>query len=461
MPARTRDRCGHDGNVTAITGIESRLRRRGRQLRSRPSRGPRGSGCSRSLHAVRRIRRSGRDGASCARPRAASRQSVRPKLMGRLNGAYSGIFAQRVVDALAEPLFRLHRRKSRPSRRDCRRACRSTASTSWTRSGSDHRPRSRRHSGGGDDASGEAREDAELVRRIVSGEGYHREMLALAARYIGRGSTPRPSRLLHGLMLSHPESARDARWHDRYRSIAGFVRSAVAKYGGGIEGRRGIARMTHRMVRQRRAADAIRAAVSPRGRTARHWVGEPPSPLQARSCARRWRAAAMRDDGFSAYEDAANWREDKRQHCPCAVGRYRSMAGSGIPRRPWVAPGYALRGAVTVVVGPPSAMKSSLMLAWACAIALGGTMAISDRARRVRSSSTTSRTSAMNSGEGSRPCCASSMLNPNNIRGRVIRTGPVGVGTLLEIDSEMGIVGETLAMLGTAGAAAESTNRTC
>src|SRR6185312_8795135 len=42
-----------------------------------------------------------------------------------------------------------------------------------------------------------------------------------------------------------------------------------------------------------------------------------------------------------------------------------------LPRREWVVPGYALRGAVTVVVGPPSAMKSSLMLAWACALALG------------------------------------------------------------------------------------------
>ncbi len=40
------------------------------------------------------------------------------------------------------------------------------------------------------------------------------------------------------------------------------------------------------------------------------------------------------------------------------------------PRRPWVAPGYALRGAVTLVAGPPSALKSSLMLGWATSIAL-------------------------------------------------------------------------------------------
>jgi hypothetical protein len=41
-----------------------------------------------------------------------------------------------------------------------------------------------------------------------------------------------------------------------------------------------------------------------------------------------------------------------------------------IPHRPWIAPGYLLRGAVTLLSGPPSAMKSSLVLAWACAVAL-------------------------------------------------------------------------------------------
>ena len=42
-----------------------------------------------------------------------------------------------------------------------------------------------------------------------------------------------------------------------------------------------------------------------------------------------------------------------------------------IPHRPWVAPGYALRGAVTLLTGPPGAMKSSMALAWACAVVLG------------------------------------------------------------------------------------------
>ena len=42
-----------------------------------------------------------------------------------------------------------------------------------------------------------------------------------------------------------------------------------------------------------------------------------------------------------------------------------------IPARPWVAPGYLLRGAVTVLAGPGSAGKSSLMVAWATSLAYG------------------------------------------------------------------------------------------
>jgi hypothetical protein len=42
-----------------------------------------------------------------------------------------------------------------------------------------------------------------------------------------------------------------------------------------------------------------------------------------------------------------------------------------IPRRPWIARGYLMRGAVTVVSGPGSAGKSSLMVAWASAACLG------------------------------------------------------------------------------------------
>jgi hypothetical protein len=111
-------------------------------------------------------------------------------------------------------------------------------------------------------ASAEAREDAELIRRIVTAEGFHTELCALAARYVGRGmATDDVGNLLRGLMLSHPENARDARWHDRCRSIGGIVVSANSKFAAAAAARRAIARVTHDLARRRRPADEIRSAV--------------------------------------------------------------------------------------------------------------------------------------------------------------------------------------------------------
>jgi hypothetical protein len=74
----------------------------------------------------------------------------------------------------------------------------------------------------------------------------------------------------------------------------------------------------------------------------------------------------MHDDGFAAYDA----RQARSAEIWIADGAWSEAE---LPRRRWVAPRYALRGAVTVVAGPPSTMKSSLMLAWGCAAALGKT----------------------------------------------------------------------------------------
>jgi hypothetical protein len=99
--------------------------------------------------------------------------------------------------------------------------------------------------------SSEARDDAELVRRIVSGDGFHVELTALAARYIGRSMAARDvATTLRGLMLAHPDAARDQRWHDRFRSIGTIVTSAARKFVPEAERRRAIARLTHELVRR-------------------------------------------------------------------------------------------------------------------------------------------------------------------------------------------------------------------
>lgn len=141
----------------------------------------------------------------------------------------------------------------------------------------------------------------------------------------------------------------------------------------------------------------------------------------------------MRDapdtDGFAAYEAA--------REAPKPAPIWIDDAGwveSDIPRRPWIAPGYLLRGAVTLLIGPPSAMKSSLMLAWGCALGLYhtfGRFAPVAAARtllyNVEDDQTEQRRrlSAVLRGFGAMP---------TDIQGRVIRAGPAGIGTLLTRD---------------------------
>ena len=107
-----------------------------------------------------------------------------------------------------------------------------------------------------------------------------------------------------------------------------------------------------------------------------------------------------------------------------------------IPKRPWVAPGFLLRGSVALLAGPPSAMKSSIVLAWACALALNrafgrflpvmqGVAIVynveDDQFEQRRRLSATLRQF------GARPA---------DIRDKVIRTGPSGIGTLLTRDDK-------------------------
>lgn len=106
----------------------------------------------------------------------------------------------------------------------------------------------------------EDREDAELVRCIATGDHWHVELCALAARYIGRDiPATTVEGLLRGMMLAHPEVVRDERWLDRFNSIDALVASAVRKYQR-IDKKRpdprrkAIARATFHMLRQRTPA---------------------------------------------------------------------------------------------------------------------------------------------------------------------------------------------------------------
>ena len=110
----------------------------------------------------------------------------------------------------------------------------------------------------------ETREDCELIRCALTREGFHVELTALAARYVGRGIPGETvEELLRGIMLSHDPGLRDERWLDRYYSIAELVASASRKYRGEIsEKRKTLARLACSLIRERRPAGEIRGAVA-------------------------------------------------------------------------------------------------------------------------------------------------------------------------------------------------------
>ncbi len=132
--------------------------------------------------------------------------------------------------------------------------------------------------------------------------------------------------------------------------------------------------------------------------------------------------------------------------CPKPTGRPRSGALSGStmttgmkPRFPsgrGIAPGYALRGAVTLVCGAPSAMKSTLMLGWACAIALGRDYGA---VRPTAAAPVIIYNVEDDQNEQRRRLSAVLRqfgAQPRDIKGKVVRTGPQTIGTLLTRDDQ-------------------------
>jgi len=147
----------------------------------------------------------------------------------------------------------------------------------------------------------------------------------------------------------------------------------------------------------------------------------------------------MRDDApggdeFTEYGALAIWIDED------------AWVEAELPPRPWVAPGYALRGAVTIIAGPPSALKSSLMLAWGCAVALGQrhgrfipTAAEAAVIYNVEDDATEQRrrlSAALRQFDAT----------PDAIAGKLVRVGPSGIGTLFARDPETGDVLATPAM---------------
>ena len=117
-----------------------------------------------------------------------------------------------------------------------------------------------------------------------------------------------------------------------------------------------------------------------------------------------------------------------------------------LPTRPWVAPGYALRGAVTLLVGPPSAMKSSLMVAWGCSVALGQSHGDFRPLSPGRCLIYNVEDDKLEQRRRLSAVLRQFDASPADIKGKVVRAGPTGVGTLFTKNHDTGAILYTPAM---------------
>lgn len=125
---------------------------------------------------------------------------------------------------------------------------------------------------------------------------------------------------------------------------------------------------------------------------------------------------------------------------PASVGSLRpalwmgvlDVAEADIPPRPWVAPGYLMRGAVTALFGAGSAGKSSLMVAWSIALARGRPC---HRMQPIGPCRVLLYNVEDNADEQRRRFAASlreADAATDDVRENIILAGPHGVGTLLQ-----------------------------
>lgn len=140
-------------------------------------------------------------------------------------------------------------------------------------------------------------------------------------------------------------------------------------------------------------------------------------------------------DTFHAYDranaDAAAAASIAAIHVDCA-----EWDEAAIPPRPWIAPGFLLRGAVTLLAGAPSALKSSTSLGWGASLALWQRFGRFHAAKPM----TCIVYNVEDDADEQRRRLSATLrqfdAKPADLGGRLFRVGPSSIGTLLARDDE-------------------------
>jgi hypothetical protein len=188
--------------------------------------------------------------------------------------------------------------------------------------------------------------------------------------------------------------------------------------------------------------EAMKAALRADPRTAA-WATEKGEAHHEREFRRIWERSFEADAGPPPLSSEPPQKSDEIPN-PIWVDN-GSWDEAALPRRPWVTPGFALRGSVTVLAGPPSTTKSVLTLAWACAVVLGKAHGrfIPEEPREVIVYN------AEDNADEQRRRLSATLRQfkaaPDDIADRLTRVGPRGIG-LLFTQNKGGVCVQTQAM---------------
>lgn len=131
---------------------------------------------------------------------------------------------------------------------------------------------------------------------------------------------------------------------------------------------------------------------------------------------------------------------------PATWKRSDAWDEAAIPARPWLAPGYLLRGTVTLVLGAGGVSKSSLVLAYAAALALGQPLHGMRPRGRLRAAVFNVEDASDEQQRRLSAVLTSMGRLPSDVAGWILRTGPTRTGALFEKHPLTGGIVPTAAM---------------
>lgn len=122
-----------------------------------------------------------------------------------------------------------------------------------------------------------------------------------------------------------------------------------------------------------------------------------------------------------------------------------SWTEADITPRPWLAPGYLLRGAVTVLSGPGGVSKSTLAASWAVALALGEQFGSFSPVKRGRVVMLNAEDDQNEQRRRLSAVLSISSKTPSDLAGRIARMGCVSAALLIQRNEKTGEITRTSA----------------